>query len=274
MAVGDVVGKAGRSILAELLPVARKLFDVQFVVVNGENLAGGFGITEKLYKYLVEELDVDAITMGNHWHDKREIFDFLSQAPRIVLPANMANVKHEADGIKCLPIRGTNHKVCVINLIGRAFMKGENRCPFEALNRLMETSAYQQSQIQIVDYHGEATSEKQAIGYYMKERASLVYGTHSHVPTADERIIGGHTGFLTDLGMTGAYDSIIGMEVKSATLRLMTQDKSHKLEPAKRMPWMCFIIADIDVSNGQCTRIDRYRWDERNLEGNATHDLN
>lgn len=257
LAIGDVMGKAGRRCLDRLLPRAREELKPDFVLVNGENAAGGFGLTKKIYDEMVGALGIDCVTMGNHWHDKREIYDFLPKADRLVLPANMANVDKEALGLKIIAAKNGPH-VAVVNVIGKAFMHGENRCPFKAVDRLFDQiPSY--VKIRIVDMHAEATSEKQALGWYLKGRASLVYGTHSHVPTADERILGAETGFCTDLGMTGGYGSVIGIKKEAAIHRLLTGEKK-KFEPATEDPWMFAIVTEIDDDTGRCRTIQRVKW--------------
>jgi len=258
LAIGDVVGKGGRRCLELLLPRARAEFRPDVVLVNGENAAGGFGLTEKIYDGLVGPLGVDAVTMGNHWHDKREIYDFMGRAERLVLPANMANVQTENLGLRILKAHG-GAPFAVINLIGRAFMHGENRDPFAAVDRLLDQIPAA-VRVRIVDMHAEATSEKQGLAWYLSGRVSLVYGTHSHVPTADERIMGGKTGFVTDIGMTGGYDSVIGMRKEPAIQRLVTGEKK-KFEPSTEDLWTCFIVADVDEATGQCRSIQRVRWE-------------
>jgi len=147
----------------------------------------------------------------------------------------------------------------VINLIGKAFMHADNRDFFKPLDEILAKLPLQ-CKIRIVDFHAEATSEKQALGHYLKGRASLVYGTHSHVPTADERIFEGGTGYTTDLGMTGPYDSVIGIRAEAALLRMQTGDRK-RFEPATNDLWFCFVLADIDPTNGKCIKMERHRWE-------------
>ncbi len=258
------MGKAGRRCLDRLLPKARTELNPDLIIVNGENAAGGFGLTKKIYDGFVGHQGIDAVTMGNHWHDKREIFNFMDRADRLVLPANMANVDREELGLKILTSKGGT-SFAVINLIGKAFMHGENRCFFKAVDRLLEKIPAS-VRIRIVDFHAEATSEKQALGWYLAGRASLVYGTHSHVPTADERILQGKTGFATDLGMTGGYDSVIGIRKEAAIHRLLTGEK-HKFEPSNDDPWLTGIVADIDDDTGHCHTIRRIRWELGDVGG-------
>ena len=258
LALGDVMGKAGRRCLDNLLPRAKEQFSPDVIIANGENSAGGFGITKKVFDQFTNEFGIDCITMGNHWADKPEVHELIRHTERMVLPANMPNVKDETKGVTVLKSKsGVNFAVA--NVLGKAFMHGENRCPFATVNKLFETIP-ERIKVRVVDVHAEATSEKQAMGRFLIGKASLVYGTHSHVPTADERILGAHTGFTTDLGMTGAYDSVIGIRTEAALTRLLTGEKK-KFEPAEKDPWMCFIVADIDETSGACTAITRHRWE-------------
>jgi len=257
LAIGDVIGRAGRNALTQALVRARARYAPDIVLCNGENAAGGFGLTKKIYTQFTEELKIDCVTMGNHWHDKPEIHSFAPEAARLVLPANMANIADENVGLKVLQ-NAAGQKFAVINLIGKAFMHDGNRSPFDAVSRLMQHIP-PDVRIRIVDMHAEATSEKQGIGHFLAGRVSLVYGTHSHVPTADDRIFENHTGYITDLGMTGAYDSIIGMR-KELALKRMLSEKKEKLEPAEGDPWFCAILAKVDPESGRCQHIERLQW--------------
>ena len=252
------MGKAGRLALEALLPRLRSEYAPDFVLCNGENAAGGFGLTSKVYDSLTQAYGVDCVTMGNHWHDKREIYDFLPKAERLVLPANMGNVDREELGLKIISTK-SGISVAVINLIGRAFMHEGNRDPFKTVDRLLEMIPAA-VKIRIVDMHAEATSEKQGLAWYLCGRVSLVYGTHSHVPTADERILGQLTGFATDIGMTGPYESVIGIKRDAAIQRLLSGEK-RKFEPASGDPWLCALIVDIDETTGKCLAIRRLRWE-------------
>jgi hypothetical protein len=256
--IGDIVGKSGRAALEKYLPIAREKYSPDVVLVNAENAAGGFGLTEKIYLQMVEKLEVDCITMGNHWHDKREIFDFFPRSERIVIPANMNNVSSETDGLKILESK-SGVRFAVTNFIGQVFMNPDNRPLFAAVDLIYDRIP-PSVKIRILDLHAEATSEKQGLAHYMTGKASLVYGTHCHVPTADERIFSEHTGYLTDLGMTGAYDSVIGMDKKAAIERLKDPTCRRRLEPAKNDLWMCFLVADFDEATGACIKINRVRW--------------
>lgn len=262
-AVGDVVGRTGRLAVVTFLDRIREKFKPDIMLLNGENAAGGFGLTEKIYREFTEELGFDAITMGNHWHDKREIYKFKDHADRLVLPGNMGNVDDEGAGLRIIKSH-SGHRFAVINLIGKAFMHDNNRNPFDAASRLVGKIP-PSVPLRIVDMHAEATSEKQGMGMFLRGKVSLVYGTHSHVPTADERIISPGTGFVTDLGATGAYDSIIGMNAHAALKRMLTGERA-KLEPAKGDPWLCACIATVDPESGKCVALERIRWEVNNMD--------
>src|SRR5262252_5626334 len=205
--VGDVVGRSGRAIVVERLPRLVADWKLDFVVVNGENAAGGFGITEPIYQDLIDA-GADAITLGNHAWDQREALVFIERAPRLIRPANYP---------PGTPGRGTSvittkngARALVVNAMGRVFMDPLDD-PFAAVEReLMACALGKDADAVIVDFHGEATSEKQAMGFFCDGRATLVVGTHTHVPTADLRILAGGTAYMTDVGMTGDFDSIIG----------------------------------------------------------------
>ncbi len=273
MAIGDVIGKPGRRALAKLLPLARRDICPDIVLCNGENSAGGFGMTKKIYAQFTENFGIDCVTMGNHWHDKPEIHSFAPQADRLVLPANMMNVDELQKGFRVLK-SSSGVPYAVINLIGRAFMHPDNRDFFEPIDAILNQIP-SQCKIRVLDFHGEATSEKQAIAQYLKGRVSLCYGTHSHVPTADERILGQFTGFTTDIGMTGPYDSVIGIRTEAALLRMRTGERK-KFEPATHDLWFCFVVATVDPTTGQCVKIERFRWEwekiKHELDQNSLED--
>lgn len=256
LAVGDVMGRPGRQALASGLKLVKESRNVDFVIVNGENLAGGFGITKKIFLDLIENYGVDCVTTGNHWMDKREVYEFLDH-PKLVVPMNMKNVDPKTQGSRVLQSE-TGHSVAVMNAIGRVFMKGDNEDPFLAVDRCM-SNLPSRAKIRIMDFHAEATSEKQAMGHYLAGKVSVVYGTHSHVPTADERILSRHTGFVTDIGMTGPYDSVIGIDKNAAIHRMRTGERKN-FEPAKDDCWFFACLFEIDVQNGQCISVERLRF--------------
>ena len=210
LAIGDIVGKAGRDCLRHLLPELREQYHPDLLIVNGENIAGGFGLTEKIVKNLFHDLKVDVITTGNHWCDKRDIEKFSTNYPMLLFPANMYNVSSHQKGYYIGKTKNQQH-YAVINLLGQVFMKGENLSPFRMIDKILEELPSYISNI-ILDIHAETTSEKQAMAHYLEGKVALVYGTHTHCQTSDERILGGKTAFITDVGMTGSFDSVIGMD--------------------------------------------------------------
>jgi metallophosphoesterase (TIGR00282 family) len=227
--LGDVVGRSGRAIVAELLPglIAKHRFD--FVVVNGENAAGGFGITEETFQALIDA-GADCVTTGNHVWDQREALVFADRQDRFLRPVNYppgtpgrgANVFNARNG----------GRVLVVNVMGAIFMPSLDD-PFAAVAKeLSACSIGNGCDAVIVDIHAEASSEKQTMGYFLDGKASLVIGTHTHVPTADCRILKGGTAFMTDVGMCGDYDSIIGMEKDEPLRRATTKIPSARFSPA------------------------------------------
>lgn len=204
--IGDVVGRPGRSYLAKNLPRLVKDNDIDFTVVNGENSAGGVGITKSTYDELLG-MGVDMITLGNHSWAKKEIFDFIEESDRLVRPANYPKGT-PGKGYRIAEKNGK--RIAVINLCGRVYMDCIE-CPFRTVDEILEDITGK-ADIIIVDFHAEATSEKLAMGWYLDGRVKAVLGTHTHVQTSDERVLPGGTAYITDTGMTGPRDSILGVD--------------------------------------------------------------
>jgi len=249
--VGDVVGKAGRQILKQKLPSLIDRHMVDLVVVNAENAAAGYGLTlsvmDELYK-----AGAQVLTSGNHIWDKKEILDVLDRDECLLRPHNYpAGLAGKGYGIY---ETAAGLPVAVINLEGRVFMKNLD-CPFRAADVILEKISGQARMI-FVDFHAEATSEKEALGHYLAGRVSAVVGTHTHVQTADEQILAGHTGYLTDAGMTGAQDAVIGNQKEPALQRFLTQ-LPVRLEVAKKDPILCAALLTVDETTGQCRAIER-----------------
>jgi metallophosphoesterase (TIGR00282 family) len=249
--IGDVVGRAGRRLLSEFVAKLIDRHQVDLVVANGENAAAGYGLTGPVLKEIFAA-DVDVVTTGNHIWDKKEIFPILDREERLLRPAN-----YPPD----LPGRGwglfttaAGIKVAVINLEGRVFMKNLD-CPFRAADRLVE-QLRRETPLILVDFHAEATSEKQALGFYLDGRVSAVIGTHTHVQTADERVLTAGTGYLTDVGMTGSRDAVIGNQKEAALERFLTQ-LPVRLEAAKREPFLCAVLLTLNEKTGLCETIER-----------------
>ena len=207
--VGDVVGRSGRAAVNEILPGLIRDWALDLVVVNGENSAGGFGITEAIYQELLDA-GADVVTLGNHSWDQREALVFIERAPRLIRPVNSAP---GTPGRGAVLVETKNGKrALVVNAIGRIFMQPCDD-PFLAIDREINAAPLRDvADAIVIDFHGEASSEKQAVGYFCDGRASLVVGTHTHVPTSDHRVLPGGTAYMTDAGMTGDYESIIGMD--------------------------------------------------------------
>lgn len=214
--IGDVVGSIGRHMLMEQLPQLKAKYRPNITIVNGENAAHGRGITEKIYKQMMQ-LGVDMVTLGNHTYGQREIYDVLNQDIKMIRPANYPN---EAPGVGMKIIRFNNEKIAVINLQGRALMPAID-CPFKKADELIKEVQKETNQI-FVDFHAETTSEKGAIGYYLDGRVSAVVGTHTHIQTSDNRILPRGTAFITDVGMTGDYDGILGINKDEVIHRFIT----------------------------------------------------
>lgn len=219
LVVGDVVGKPGVYAIKTKLPMLKKEYDADFVIVNGENSADGMGITKVILETLYDS-GADVVTMGNHTWGKKDIFSFIDEEKNLIRPANYP------DG---LPGNGStivnckNKKIGVIDLIGRVNVGGTFNSPFEKADEEIEELKKDGADIIIVEIHAEATAEKIALAYYLKEKVNIVYGTHTHVQTADEKIYSTGMGYITDIGMTGPSDSIIGMEPSAALKRFLTQ---------------------------------------------------
>jgi 2',3'-cyclic-nucleotide 2'-phosphodiesterase len=250
--VGDVVGRSGRAAVTERLPTLKRDWKLDCIVVNGENAAGGFGITEQIYTEMIDA-GADVITGGNHSWDQREALVFIERAPRLVRPLNYPP---GTPGRGMVLFETTNGaRVLVINLMGRVFMDPLDD-PFALAERELSACALKTgADAIIVDMHCEATSEKQAMGHFCDGRASLVVGTHTHVPTSDHRVLSGGTAFITDVGMTGDYDSVIGMSKSEPVHRFVRRISSGKFEPALGPATLAAIAVETDDATGLATRI-------------------
>jgi 2',3'-cyclic-nucleotide 2'-phosphodiesterase len=254
--VGDVVGRSGRTIVYERLPGLIRDWKLDFVVVNGENSAGGFGITEAIYHELIEA-GADAITGGNHSWDQKEALVFIERAPKLLRPVNYP-AGTPGRGAALMDAKN-GARVHVINAMGRIFMDPLDD-PFAAVDRALAACSLRAgADAVIVDIHGEATSEKQAMGYFCDGRASLVVGTHTHAPTADLRILPGGTGFVSDVGMTGDYDSVIGMAKEEPLQRFLQRISSARFEPATGAATLCGVVVDTDAATGLAARVGAVR---------------
>lgn len=254
--VGDIFGSAGRRIVQEHIGHVRAAHNVDLTIMNVENAAGGFGITPSIADELFD-LGVDVMTTGNHVWDKRELLEYLAvpadsheRARRILRPANMHR------GLPGYGVyegtTGSGVPYAVVDLMGRVFMNGTND-PFTMANDLI---APLKAKVIVVDFHAEATSEKVAMGWHLDGRATAVLGTHTHIPTADQRVLPGGTAYQTDVGMSGPYDSVIGVEKDIVVHRFLT-GLPGKFEAAKGNPKMCAALVTCEPDTGRATRIER-----------------
>jgi metallophosphoesterase (TIGR00282 family) len=250
--IGDVVGKTGRTAIAEHLPGAVRDWKLDCVIINGENAAGGFGITESIYNDFIDA-GADAVTLGNHAWNQKEALVFIERAPRLIRPLNFP--RHTPGRGAAMVESKNGARVLVINAMGRVFMEPLND-PFAAVGRELEACPLREAVDAIVlDFHGEASSEKQGMGYFCDGRVSLVVGTHTHVPTADHQILPGGTGYMTDAGMTGDYDSVIGMHKDEPLRRFTTGISSARFEPANGVATMSGVAVETDDKTGLALRI-------------------
>lgn len=251
--IGDVVGKPGRKAVAALLPKITREHNIDFVMGNGENAAGGRGITRDIASELLMA-GIEVITMGNHVWDNKDIYNFIDDEPRIVRPANYPG--------SC-PGRGYNiylgpggYRICIINLSGRVFMQSLD-CPFETLDYILK-KIDGQADITIVDFHAEATSEKQAIAWYADGRVTAVVGTHTHVQTSDETILPNGTAYITDVGMTGPIYSILGVKTSQVIERFLNQ-RPNQFEIAKGDAQLDAAVIELDDKTMRPSKIYRIR---------------
>jgi 2',3'-cyclic-nucleotide 2'-phosphodiesterase len=254
--VGDVVGRSGRSSVSERLPGLVSAWKLDCVIVNGENAAGGFGITEAIYHELLDA-GADAVTLGNHAWDQREALVFIERAERLIRPINYP-AGTPGRGAALLEAKN-GARVLVVNALGRIFMDALDD-PFAAIDKeLAACPLMNGADAIVIDLHAEATSEKQAMGYFADGRASVVIGTHTHAPTADHQILPGGTAFVSDVGMTGDYHSVIGMNKQEPLQRFLRRIPSAKFEPALGAATLCGLAVETDDRTGLATRVGAVR---------------
>jgi metallophosphoesterase (TIGR00282 family) len=250
--IGDVVGKTGRSAVLEHLPRLIRDWTLDLVVVNGENAAGGFGITEAIYNDFLDA-GADAVTLGNHAWNQKEALVFIERAPRLIRPLNFP--RHTPGRGAALVETKNGARSLIINAMGRVFMEPLND-PFDAVGRELDACPLRQAcDAIVVDIHCEASSEKQGMGFFCDGRASLVVGTHTHVPTADHQILSGGTAYMTDAGMTGDYDSVIGMQKEEPLHRFLSGIPSGRFEPAGGAATLSGVAVETDDATGLALRI-------------------
>jgi 2',3'-cyclic-nucleotide 2'-phosphodiesterase len=248
--IGDVVAKPGRIAVLERIQDLREQYQIDFAIMNAENLAGGFSVTPQLCEQLFAN-GIDVMTSGNHIFDKKEAVEYIRKQPRLLRPANYPP-NTPGSGYWVGKVNGT--AVAVMNVMGRVFMPPSDD-PFRIINEVIEALPAEAT-VRIVDVHAEATSEKVAMGWHLDGRVSAVCGTHTHVQTADERILPGGTAYLTDLGMTGSYAGVIGMD-KSDVIARFTSVTARRAEHATGQVRICAAVLDIDEASGKARDIQR-----------------
>ena len=254
--VGDVVGRSGRTAISEHLPGMIRDWALDLVVVNGENAAGGFGITEAIYQEFIDA-GADAVTLGNHAWDQREALVFIERAPRLLRPINYP-AGTPGRGAALVEAK-SGALVLVLNALGRIFMDPLDD-PFAAIdNELAACPLMNGADAIVIDLHAEATSEKQAMGFFTDGRASVVIGTHTHAPTADHQILPRGTAFISDVGMTGDYHSVIGMNKQEPLQRFLRRIPSAKFEPALGAATLCGLAVETDDRTGLAARVAAVR---------------
>ena len=251
MLIGDVVGKPGRQIVVKSVPVMRRRFELDLVIANAENAAGGSGLTPEIYNELIAA-QVDGITLGDHIYRRREIISVLESQSNIVKPANYPR---QAAGRESMVLTTpSGNRVGVISLMGRVFMRPVD-CPWTAVDRVLQAMPDRLNGV-VVDFHAEATSDKQLMGRYLDGRVAAVLGTHTHVTTADEQILPGGTAFQCDIGMTGAHNSILGRRVDRVLETTLSFHPTH-FDVATKDVRLSATVVTINATTGQATSIER-----------------
>jgi hypothetical protein len=255
--IGDVVGAAGLAVVKSMLPDAIARWKIDFTVVNGENSAGsGFGITEDTYRQ-IRNAGADVVTLGNHSWNRKETLSFIEAESRLIRPLNYVPGTPGAGFVRVETAGGK--RVVVLNALGRLFMEPSDD-PFGAVERVLrEHQLGRDADAIIVDFHCEATGEKQAMGHFCDGRASLVVGTHTHTPSADHRVLAGGTAYITDAGMTGDYDSVVGMDKEEPIRRFVTGVTSGRFLPAEGPASLCGVAVEIAAETGLAIRIEPVR---------------
>ena len=265
LAIGDVVGSPGRKAVRALLPRLRSKYEADFIVINSENSAGGIGVTPQTADELLA-LGAHCLTNGNHTFSKREIFPYFERESRILRPANYP-CGTPGKGMGIFPA-GNGRRVAVINLMGRTYME-PLESPFLKGDRLIE-EAKKHTPIVFIDFHAEATSEKQAFGFYVAGRVSAVVGTHTHIQTADDRVLDGGTAYITDMGMTGPQNSVLGVDAKIIIQKFLTQ-LPVRFEVAEGPVLLCGAHIRVDEATGKAVSIQRVQELFENSGGGGAH---
>ena len=250
--IGDIVGSPGRDIVKNMLLQLKVENNVDVIIANGENAAGGNGLTERVANELFDN-GIDFITLGNHAWDKKDILDFIDKEERIIRPANYPP---GTPGKGYRIFTKNNIKFSIVNLQGRVYMQ-PLECPFRTMDNILLQIA-DKTKIIIVDIHAEATSEKMALGYYLDGKTSAVIGTHTHIQTADDKILPKGTGYITDVGMTGPYESVLGVKKENIITRFLTQIP-NRFEVATGTSQLNAVFIEVDNDTGRTVKIERFQ---------------
>lgn len=252
LCIGDIVGRPGREALEHLLDQVKEEYQVDFTIVNSENSAGGAGLTSRIAKKFLK-LGCDVLTLGDHAWDQKELEEYLENTDRVIRPANFPE---GAPGRGwCIQTSGTGIKVGVINLLGRTFMRHQVECPFRAVKKISD-EIRKETPIIILDMHAETTSEKMAMGHFCNGMISALYGTHTHIQTADEVVLSGGTAYITDVGMSGPYDSVIGQNTENIIERFLSS-RPIRFQVAEHNTKLCGVVVSIDETTGRASKIQR-----------------
>lgn len=253
--IGDIVGKSGMDKVIEQYPILVKEKCIDFTIANGENSANGKGLRQKEYDSLIN-LGIDCITMGNHIYYRKEMADKYITLPRLLIPANITNLKGNGNVV----IEKNNIKIGIINLIGKVNMgeilSSNMKNPFEVIDEQINIVKTKGAKYVFVDFHAEATAEKIAMGYYLQDKVNCLYGTHTHVQTADEKILSSGMAYITDVGMTGPNDSVLGLKKEIAIKRFLTGEKI-KYECSENTATLNAIFVQIDDNTSKVVKIER-----------------
>ncbi len=251
LAIGDIVGEPGRKIVKKYVRKLKEELKIDFCIANGENAAGGAGLVPWICEELFES-GINVITGGDHIFDKKELYPYLQQNNYVIKPANLSEY---SIGKGYTFFETSKEIIASLHLCGRVFMKHSFSCPYATFDRIYPLLNHMTQYI-ILDFHAEATAEKVAFGYYVDGKISLMFGTHTHIPTADEKILPSGTGYITDVGMTGPYHSVIGREVENVITSFKT-GMPKKFEVAKKNVALSGIFSKVDRTTGKCIHIER-----------------
>ncbi len=262
LCIGDVVGRPGRKVLIDQLPGLIAQRRIEFVVCNAENAAGGSGLTPPIFHKLIHA-GVDVITLGDHVYRKREVLGLLQNSDRLVRPINLSAA---ATGRRWTVVASKSgmYNVAVTCLLGQMYM-GQNDSPWSAIDKVL-AEIPSEAVIRVVDFHAEASSEKIAMGYHLNGRVSIVFGTHTHIPTADARVLDKGTAYISDVGMTGPYDSVLGRR-KDRVLSALTTSMPAHFEIAMGDPRLCGVLASVDTTSGKAMSVERIEIAGEAIEG-------